>query len=216
MRGAIPPFPQYVFTAWCLVKLRGNFTFTLLISIIIWWTRGLNQRTPSKSVLFLLHHQEFLMAIRVWNPIQSYKTWALFSHCLEFPLDAEDKNTKRRCKQSSAEVEIVTRAKWNARKWEWADSPFILIFTFRHISHLYSCWYLHAGSRDSSVGTALGYGLDDGGSRVRFLVGSGNFSLHHRVQTGSGAHPASYSMRTRGSFPGGKAAGAWSWPLTSI
>jgi hypothetical protein len=30
------------------------------------------------------------------------------------------------------------------------------------------------------------------------------------------SHPASYPMGTRGSFPGGKAAGAWSWPLTSI
>jgi hypothetical protein len=38
--------------------------------------------------------------------------------------------------------------------------------------------------------------------------GGGNFSLHHRVQNGSGAHPASYPMRTRVSFPGGKAAGA--------
>jgi hypothetical protein len=43
----------------------------------------------------------------------------------------------------------------------------------------------------------------------------GNFSLHHRVHNGSGAHPASYPMGTRGSFPGGKAAGAWSWPLNS-
>jgi hypothetical protein len=33
------------------------------------------------------------------------------------------------------------------------------------------------------------------GSRVRFPVGAGNFSLHHRVQNGSGAHPASYPMR---------------------
>jgi hypothetical protein len=33
------------------------------------------------------------------------------------------------------------------------------------------------------------------------------FSLHHGVPTGSGVHPASYSMGTRGSFPGGKAAG---------
>jgi hypothetical protein len=33
-----------------------------------------------------------------------------------------------------------------------------------------------------------------------------NFSPHHRVQTSSGAHPASYPMGTRGSFPGGKAA----------
>jgi hypothetical protein len=31
----------------------------------------------------------------------------------------------------------------------------------------------------------------------------GNFSLHHRVQNGSGAHPASYPMGTKGSFPGG-------------
>jgi hypothetical protein len=30
----------------------------------------------------------------------------------------------------------------------------------------------------------------------------------HRFQNGSGAHPASYPTGTRGSFPGGKAAGA--------
>jgi hypothetical protein len=52
--------------------------------------------------------------------------------------------------------------------------------------------------------------------KVRFPAEAGNLFLHHRVQNGSGAHPASYPMRTRGSFPGGKAAGAWSWPLTSI
>jgi len=28
MRGAIPPLPLYVFTTWCLVKHRDNFTFT--------------------------------------------------------------------------------------------------------------------------------------------------------------------------------------------
>jgi hypothetical protein len=61
--------------------------------------------------------------------------------------------------------------------------------------------------RDSSVGIALGYGLDDRDSRVRFPAGAGNFSLHHRVQNGSGAHPASYPMGTKGSFPGGKATG---------
>jgi hypothetical protein len=59
-------------------------------------------------------------------------------------------------------------------------------------------------SHDSSVGIALGYGLDDRDSRVQFPAGAGNFSVHHRVQNGSGAHPASYPMRTRGSFPGGK------------
>jgi hypothetical protein len=63
-------------------------------------------------------------------------------------------------------------------------------------------------SRDGSVSTALGYGLDDRGSSVRFPVEAGNFSLHHRVQNGSGAHPASYPTGTRDSFPVGKAARA--------
>jgi len=42
-----------------------------------------------------------------------------------------------------------------------------------------------------SVGIALGYELDDRGSRVRFPAGAGKFSLYHRVQNGSGAHSAS-------------------------
>jgi 6-phosphogluconolactonase (cycloisomerase 2 family) len=49
-------------------------------------------------------------------------------------------------------------------------------------------------SRDSSVCIATDYGLDDRIIRVRFQAGAGNFSLHHRVKNGSGAHPASYPM----------------------
>jgi hypothetical protein len=71
----------------------------------------------------------------------------------------------------------------------------------------WNCVSLSCKSRDSSVDIALGYGLDDGGSRVRFPAGAGNFSLHYRVQNGSGVHPASYPMSTRGSFPGSKSAG---------
>jgi len=59
------------------------------------------------------------------------------------------------------------------------------------------------------------YGLDSRMIGVRFPAGAGNFS-RHRVQTGSGAHPASYPRGSGGFFPGSKAAGAWSWPLTSI
>jgi hypothetical protein len=62
-------------------------------------------------------------------------------------------------------------------------------------------------SRDSSVGIALGYGLDDRDSRVRLPAAAGNFSLHHRVQNCTGTHPASYPMGTRGSFPGVKPPG---------
>jgi hypothetical protein len=50
--------------------------------------------------------------------------------------------------------------------------------------------------------------MDDRGSRVRFPAGAGNFSLHQRIENGSGTHAASRPMGTRGSFPGGKAAAA--------
>jgi hypothetical protein len=52
-----------------------------------------------------------------------------------------------------------------------------------------------------SVGIAMDYGLDGRGIGVRVPVEE-NFSPFHVVQTGSGAHPASYPMGT-----GGKAAG---------
>jgi hypothetical protein len=60
----------------------------------------------------------------------------------------------------------------------------------------------------SIVGIASDYGLDDRMIRIRFPSSARNSSLHHRVQIGSGAHPASYPMGARDSFPGGKAAGA--------
>jgi hypothetical protein len=60
------------------------------------------------------------------------------------------------------------------------------------------------------------YGLDDRMIGVRIPVGAGSFSLRHRVQNGFGAHPASYPMGTGCTFPGGKSARAWSWPLISI
>jgi hypothetical protein len=63
-------------------------------------------------------------------------------------------------------------------------------------------------SRDSSVGIASNNGLDDQVVGIRIPAGGGNFSLRHRVQTGSGAHPASYPTGTGSSFPAGKAAGA--------
>jgi hypothetical protein len=49
-----------------------------------------------------------------------------------------------------------------------------------------------------------GYGLNDWGS----ISDGDDFSLLHSVQTGFGAHPASYTIGTGGSFSGGKAAGA--------
>jgi hypothetical protein len=56
--------------------------------------------------------------------------------------------------------------------------------------------------RDSVIGIATSYGLDDRGVGVRVPVGS----LLHVVQTRSVAYPAPYPMGTGSSFPGVK------WP----
>jgi hypothetical protein len=83
-------------------------------------------------------------------------------------------------------------------------SSFLLHFKYEIILEKLLCNYK---SHDISVGIALGYGLDDRVSRVRFTAGAGNFSLHHGVQNGSGTHPTS-SNGYKGLFPWGKAAGA--------
>jgi hypothetical protein len=56
----------------------------------------------------------------------------------------------------------------------------------------------------SSVSIVSGYGLDDRAIEVRSPTGAKNFSCSLCVQTGSGAHPASYPMGTVGPFSGAK------------
>jgi hypothetical protein len=49
------------------------------------------------------------------------------------------------------------------------------------------------------------YGLDDRAIEVRSQTGAEDFSSSLCIQTGSGAHPASYPMGTGVLSPGGKA-----------
>jgi hypothetical protein len=58
-------------------------------------------------------------------------------------------------------------------------------------------------SRDSAVGIAIGYRLEEFKSQW-----GQEFSLLHVVQSSSGAHPDSYPWRTVCSIPRGKAAWA--------
>jgi hypothetical protein len=55
----------------------------------------------------------------------------------------------------------------------------------------------------SSQGAGIAQWYRAGMMGVRVPAGAGNFTLHRRVQTGSGAHATSYTMGTRGCFPGG-------------
>jgi hypothetical protein len=101
------------------------------------------------------------------------------------------------------------------RAHHWSLSWAIWYSVHHFPTKMLYCFYPVFKSCDISVSIAPIYGLDDWGCGVWFLVWPGNVSLYHHIQNGSGVHPASYAMGIRDSFPGGKAAGAWSWPLTS-
>jgi hypothetical protein len=75
------------------------------------------------------------------------------------------------------------------------NRPFILYWFYFSNTHILSSW-------DNVVGIATSYGLDDQGVGVRVPVES----RIHIVKTGSGVHPTSYPVGTRGSFSAGKAA----------
>jgi hypothetical protein len=58
-----------------------------------------------------------------------------------------------------------------------------------------------------AVGIATGYRFNEGGVEFKSWQYQ-EFSLLRVIQTGSGVHPASYPMDTRGYFPKGNAARA--------
>jgi hypothetical protein len=90
-------------------------------------------------------------------------------------------------------------------------------FLITHFS-LVSCYFIPLTSKYSPQhpvsfpGIALSVQRRDTGwtSGDRLPAEATNFSLVYSVQTGSGAHRASYPMSTEGCFPRGKAAVAWS------
>jgi hypothetical protein len=58
----------------------------------------------------------------------------------------------------------------------------------------------YSGSSEAGIAQWYSAGLRNGWLGVRVPARAGNFSFHHRVQNGSGAHPSSYAMGTRGLF----------------
>jgi hypothetical protein len=137
------------------------------------------------------------------------------SKCLEYSscLEKLTKNLKQSiCIWKSQHI-YETANVWNSPH----VSEKIRIFLGK-LASVWNCFLSHSPSHEKAKGCMtncyfmpyeifLGYRLDVRGSRVRFPVGAGNFSLHHCVQNGSGAHLASCPVGTGGSFPGGKVAG---------
>jgi hypothetical protein len=51
MSGAIPPFPQYIFMAWCLVKHRDNFTFYFTFTVLDNSNTRINSSNPIRHMV---------------------------------------------------------------------------------------------------------------------------------------------------------------------
>jgi hypothetical protein len=88
-----------------------------------------------------------------------------------------------------------------------------LVYCSLHL--IFWVWHLHCSVQNKLLGHYASSSTKEL-ARWSIILGAGNFSLHHCLQNGSGTHPDSYPMSTRGSFPGVRAAGTWCWPLTSI
>jgi hypothetical protein len=73
--------------------------------------------------------------------------------------------------------------------------------------------------QDTVVGIVTRHGLEDSGIVIRFFAGVRGFFFifPKNLHIGFGAHSACYSLGhgwVHGSFPRGKSAGSWSWPLS--
>jgi hypothetical protein len=100
-------------------------------------------------------------------------------------------------------------------KFCFQSIPRPVCFQFHAVSSNLSSFIIHLFKYNSITDLsriALGYGLDFRVFKSRQELGNFLFTTVSRQVLG--AHPAFYPVGTRGSVPGSKAAGAWSWPLT--
>jgi hypothetical protein len=93
MRGAIPPLPQYVFMAWCLVKRRDNFIFTLFMVCPTFW--------PSTCCFG---------PANIWNNIPEATTLTMKCERTDFLLAADRNPIPRHCKCLSPHEDYVGKS----------------------------------------------------------------------------------------------------------
>jgi hypothetical protein len=130
------------------------------------------------------------------------------AHLATYLMDTRSSSLKLKRPEREANYTLPSGAEVK-NAWSYASTSPYVFMVWCLVNHRdFTFTFLVYENRDSSVGIALGYRLDDRRSRVRFPAEAGNFSIHQRVQNDSGPHQASYPMGTRSSFPGDEAVGA--------
>jgi hypothetical protein len=161
----------------------------------------------------LLIHRRGLEAAQHWPTFLSWPTWSRIyvsryagpARILTLTLLVYDGTSVWRSAAvvpfcwSDSVVPYHKECKQNmARHPSSSDSHFGNVSSSSELFQLCRC---QIGSRDSVVGTATDYGLDDQGSEFRVLVGSRIFSTSSRPTLGSTQPPSQWVPG--GSFPRG-------------
>jgi hypothetical protein len=171
---------------------------------------------------------------RLWNvytecPIKMNRLWNVYTEC---PVKMDRLcNVHTECPVKKGhlcnvytECPVKMDGLWCVRFIWGLSTAEPTVCLLQHRSHCVIAWQViimqgHGGyyfstvwSRDNSVSRVTGLQVGRPGFDSR--QGQRHFSLRHRIQNGSGTHPTSYPIGTGGSFPGDKAAGAWSWLFT--
>jgi hypothetical protein len=118
----------------------------------------------------------------------------------------------------TCETKLHTRTKLEAKlyfKFVIQVGRQKILITWQQVFLMFNLLLISSSSqsRESAVGSDC-LRLDDRGVRIRLSVGSRIFFLQRHPGRFWGPHSV-LSNGYRGTFYGGKAAGAWSWPLTS-
>jgi hypothetical protein len=79
----------------------------------------------------------------------------------------------------------------NARRYTSAPQYALMVWCYVKKKHRDKFTFTLLGKIGTGIAQRYSAGLRAGWSGFRVPPGAENFSLHHRVQTGSGAHPAS-------------------------
>jgi hypothetical protein len=221
---------QFNTQTWCLHMIRRSYGLSR--KSIVWYVIFDKRNTFSYPFWLYTRRQHWLKCYRFLEGEISWKLFVL----LRVHEPAKLNLTEIMARSSNMCFFISQHEPWLYRRWEiqtststlasscwfkcalfmWSSRLLLLPYPISSSSHCF-CKGVHSPPLALSVLSCRAVitqwvyrwatGWTIGFLKIRFSAGAGNFSLHHCVQNCSGAHPTSYPVGTRGSFPGCKRPG---------
>jgi hypothetical protein len=110
MLGAIPPLPQHVLMAWCLVKHRDSFTFTLPRSVDTMKPRNMQ----SADLFCFLRHAKCINDVIWWTRSRSFR-------CVVKRMNILESLLSDLCCLSSFLINVYSFRLFSNKAWDWMN-----------------------------------------------------------------------------------------------